>query len=72
MKEIILEDIINSAFQVDNIPREGVKRLMKEACRQVLELAAETKVRGQYEDRQLFDRHFEDKQSITNIINQVK
>jgi hypothetical protein len=72
MKEIILEDIINSAFQVDNIPREGVKRLMKEACRQVLELAAENAY-AQYQAEDTTVPHiWVNKQSITSLINQVK
>lgn len=77
LEEILLSIVPKNCYWEDmqnltNCPQEYVLSAMKEACRQVLELAAENAETDfdslPYEEL----RYFVDKQSILNTIKQIK
>ena len=83
MKEINLEEILLSTVPKDcywgemgnltNCPKEYALDAMKEACKQVLELAAENADGNIVDDSNFSNgRVVIDKQSILNTINQAK
>ena len=69
-RKINLEEILNNCVYIDDEIKPMVKNAMKEACRQVLELAAENAeiTINSIEDLKLIV----DKQSIFNTINQIE
>lgn len=73
MKKINLEEILNKFCIVEGYiyPVRDLKDSMKEACRQVLELAAENADVIVYSQGALGQCNV-DKQSILNTINQVE
>lgn len=83
-RKINLEEILNSCVYIDDEIKPMVKNAMKEACRQILELAAENADLNycEYEwevpegtintgDSQ-YGYHYINKQSILNTIKQIE
>lgn len=72
-KKINLEEILNDCVYIDNEIKPMVKNAMREACRQILELAAENadaEIICGYEGDEPYA--IVDKQSILNTINLVE
>ena len=76
LKKINLEEIFDANFQKSKsnaFTLDLIKKSMKDACQQVLELAAESAFASPVYDRDILtDSCVVDKQSILDVINQVK
>ena len=73
MKEINVYEIIKKHSNICFDDYEGVEDAIKDACQQVLELAAENAFASPVYDRDILtDSCVVDKQSILDVINQVK
>lgn len=73
MKEINVYEIIKKHSNICFDDYEGVEDAIKDACQQVLELAAENAFASPVYDRDILtDLCIVDKQSILDVINQVK
>lgn len=71
-RKINLEEILNNCVHIDDEIKPMVKNAMREACRQVLELAAENaEVKILYIHQDCMDYGI-DEQSILNTINQIE
>lgn len=73
LKEILISTI-DGKFEIELLREDFINRIYefaKEACRQTLELAANTKIEGVYSFRK-FNRDKDDRQSILNVINLIE
>lgn len=77
-RKINLEEILNDCVYIDDEIKPMVRNAMREACRQILELAAENAEVDEHEVAESIHggpgyTYYEvDKQSILNTINQIE